>query len=204
MQKDYLDKGLPLPGDYSLEDIKANDHADALAEEAAKRQQVKPQVASDYLFHYGRTKSFQRRFIDILQSLPKRNFLKHSPLIPPPPTPLEDYFITSDHHIQATHNRLTCRNCYNNVSKDQPKTELIAFCNSTCTHPYERAGPTPIGNVKIGKTSTHPSHKLRLYKGLIFCNNCGNFTQGKFLKNLNQSCEAEKSHGKAAKKRISA
>jgi len=55
----------------------------------------------------------------------------------------------------------------------------------------------------IGKTSTHPSHKLRLYKGLIFCNNCGNFTQGKFLKNLNQSCEAEKSHGKAAKKRIS-
>ena len=106
MQQDYLDKGLPLPGDYSLEDIKANDHADALADEAAARQQVKPQVASDYLFHYGRTKSFQRRFIDIIQSLPKRNFSKLSPLIPPPPPPLEDYFQSSPHHIKATSNRI--------------------------------------------------------------------------------------------------
>ncbi len=49
MQEDYLDKGLPIPGDYTLEDIKANDHADALAQEAAKRQQVIPQIASDLL-----------------------------------------------------------------------------------------------------------------------------------------------------------
>ena len=50
MQEDYLDKGLPIPGNYTLEDIKANDHADALAQEAAKRQQVMLQIASDYLY----------------------------------------------------------------------------------------------------------------------------------------------------------
>jgi hypothetical protein len=42
-----------------------------------------------------------------------------------------------------------------------------------------------------------------MYKGLIFCNNCGNFTQGKLLKSLNQPCEEPKPHGKSAKKRIS-
>ena len=57
MQKDYLDKGLPIPGDYTLEDIKANDHADALAEEAAKRQQVMPQVAATDLHHYSKADS---------------------------------------------------------------------------------------------------------------------------------------------------
>ena len=86
MQKDYLDKGLPIPGDYTLEDIKANDHADALAEEAAKRQQVMPQVAATYLHHHFKAKSFQRRFIDIVQSLPKRNFSKLSPHYTPTPS----------------------------------------------------------------------------------------------------------------------
>jgi hypothetical protein len=203
MQEDYLDKGLPIPGDYTLEDIKANDHADALAQEAAKRQQVMLQIASDYLYYYARAKSFQRRFIDIIQSLPKRNFSKLSPIITPPPTPLEDYYQTSPHHIKDSSNRLTCKNCYNTISKNLPKPELIEFCKSPCSHPYDRAGPTPIGTVKIGKTSTHQSHKLRMYKGLFFCNNCGNFTQGKLLKSLNQPCEEPKPHGKYAKKRIS-
>ena len=124
MQKEYLDKGLPIPGDYTLEDIKANDHADALAEEAAKRQQVMPQVASTYLHYYARAKSFQRRFIDIIQSLPKRNFSKLSPIIPPPPTPLEDYYQTSPHHIKDSTNRLTCKNCYNTISKTSTHTRI--------------------------------------------------------------------------------
>jgi hypothetical protein len=203
MQQDYLDKGLPLPGNYTLEDVKANDHADALAQEAAKRQQVSNQTATDYLYYYGLAKSLQRRFIDIIQSLPKRNYSKLSPIINTPPIPLEDYYQTSQHHIKDASNRLTCNNCYNTISKNLPKQQLIDFCRTSCSHPFERAGPTPIGTVKIGKTSTHQSHKLRLYKGLIFCNNCGNYTQGKLLKSLNQPCEEVKPHGKSAKKRIS-
>ena len=69
-------------------------------------------------------------------------------------------------------------------------------------HPFERAGPTPIGTLKIGKTSTHQSHKLRIYKGLIFCKNCGSYTQGQLLKSLSQPCEEGRAHGRSAKKRI--
>jgi len=203
MQEDYLDKGLPLPGNYTEEQIKANDHTDSLADEAAKRQQVSNQTATDYLYYYYLAKSLQRRFIDIMQSLPKRNyFSKLSPIINLPPVPLEDYFQTSQHHIKDACNRLTCKYCYNTISKDLPKQQLIDFCKTTCTHPFERAGPTPIGTLKIGKTSTHQSHKLRIYKGLIFCKNCGSYTQGQLLKALSQPCEEGRAHGKSAKKRI--
>ena len=120
----------------------------------------------------------------------------------PPPPPLEDCIQVSLHNMQDTNNSLTCKNCYNSISKNLPKPQLIEFCKSPCLHPFERAGPAPIGNLKIGKSSTHSSHKLRIYKGLIPCRNCGNLTQGKLLKALSQPCEEAKAHGSRAKKRI--
>ncbi len=43
MQRDLLDKNLPLPEGSSVADVKANDHADVLAGDAAKSQEVMPQ-----------------------------------------------------------------------------------------------------------------------------------------------------------------
>ena len=165
LQQTHLDKDLPLPEGVTLEDVKANDHADVLAGEAADRQEICRNVASDHLYHFYRTKNIQRRLVDIIQSPPKREYTqKLAATIPPPPTPLEEYFHTSQYNIAKRHNTITCSKCYNALSLTNPKSDLIQFCETPCTQHDKLKGPSKLGQVQIGTKDTHPSHTLRMYR----------------------------------------
>ena len=51
LQRTHLDKNLPLPEGITLEDVKANDHADLLAGDAANRHEICFNVATGHLYH---------------------------------------------------------------------------------------------------------------------------------------------------------
>ena len=47
----------------------------------------------------------------------------------------------------------------------------------------------------IGNKHIHVSHKLYRYRGLIFCQRCGNITQGDMAKSLVNKCGPAKAYG---------
>jgi hypothetical protein len=59
LQQSHIDKNLPLPEGITLEDIKANDHTDVLAGDAADRHEICRNVATDDLYHFYRTNKYK-------------------------------------------------------------------------------------------------------------------------------------------------
>ena len=72
LQRTHIGKGKPLPEGLSLTHVRSDDHADNQAGEAATRQVLDRNVATNYFYRFSKTRSFRKRFMDIVHSLHKR------------------------------------------------------------------------------------------------------------------------------------
>jgi hypothetical protein len=189
------------PADVTDIDVAGNDFADVLAGEAAQRHIIDVNVSTQVLYHTFRVNKFQKRFADILISLPHRpKQPKINTFIKPKSDFLNTLIADSPHSVSSSHGRLSCTQCHNSFLKSDPHT--IKWLGSPCVPTPFYQIPLKIAPIHIGNLHTHPSHHLCILKGLIFCKRCGFFTQGNTIKALARSCAAPTAHGVAAKKKL--
>ena len=108
----------------------------------------------------------------------------------------------SVHNITLTQNRFTCTNCKHSLPCNSPTLRDWLKTGCHADHSVTLA-PTPYsGSVQIGRQSSHVSHSLYTYRGIVYCNNCGSMAATSRLGNLAHSCQELKGHGKSVLAKI--
>ena len=183
-----------LPAGVSLTDLMGNNKADLMAGQAASRHCIDLNIAASVLFYSSLIKRIQKRLACILCSLPNRP--KMVPRNPVVKDKIEAVMHRSAHVCFTVNNRVHCARCKSNFSLHTPN--LQDWLNSPCLaigSDIDRPIPIPFDVVHIGKLVIHSSHKLRIYRGLIFCNKCGSISRYSKLGLLAQICEPPKYYG---------
>ena len=110
----------------------------------------------------------------------------------------------SSHSIVVAHDgtSMSCRGCGAKVSS------LANLCKdwlaTSCAVPFDSRNvlmyqQKQLGNsIQVGNSMTHPSHKICIFRGLLFCKICGARGPSKLV-NLSDPCEPAKagSYGRA-------
>ena len=84
---------------------------------------------------------------------------------------------------------MTCRGCSARVNKDNLRGWLVTVCAKPFypnTMGIIKPGILPT-SIQVGKSFTHHSHKIRIYRGLCFCQVCGSRGPSKLV-NLSDRC----------------
>ena len=193
-----------LPEGVSHIDVKGNEHADKLAGNAAQRACVPLHVSASYLYHVGLVKRIQNRITTILINLPHRHD-NHIPKVTKPQrTPLEELISSTSHVIYRDDDRIGCARCHNNFHIKDPGSR--PWLTSQCTKlgsGTDRPIPIPYEEVHIGNKSTHHSHSLFRFKGLVYCNKCGTRGSTKLHK-LGSQCQPPTQYGEDSLKALRA
>ena len=189
------------PADVTDGDVAGNDFADVLAGEAAKRHIIDINVSTQVCYHTARVNKFQKRFADILTSLPNRpKQPKVNSFIKPKSDKLETSIAASPHSVSHIGGRVSCTQCHNSFSSTDPNA--LKWLGTPCIPTPFYHMPLRISPVHIGNQNTHSSHHLFSLRGLIFCKKCGFFTQGATLKRLAAPCNSPTAHGIAARNKL--
>ena len=188
------------PEGVSLLDVRGNRHADVQAGRAAHDHTVPVNVSSTHIYYYSLTRKIQRRLIDIITSLPHRTRLPKppKPFALPEVDPSIQELMQFSQHVPLLHDgRISCARCMNSLPSSGIATKqwLKAPCNAIAS---DRDKPVRLHHttIQIGHLSTHPSHSLTVYRGMLFCNKCGSRGIVK-LRNLARQCEAPGTAGVA-------
>ena len=103
--------------------------------------------------------------------------------------------------------RIACARCFDKlpVKGECTRSWLKGIC-----HKLHKEGdrPVPLVNqtVQLAHQTSHPSHKLYIYRGFIFCYRCGHYGKTRFV-NLARACvppSSQYSHGAKALKALKA
>ena len=136
---------------------------------------------------------------DITINLPQRAKIYNRTNIVNKPLPFADLFATSQHllYYSAEGTRIRCIRCQSQVSL-KPALARKWLSQSCIAIGTDRDKPIPIfQEVTIGTQKVDRSHKLFVYKGLIFCNTCGAYSgTGRKVDYLSFPCEPPKRWGK--------
>ena len=104
----------------------------------------------------------------------------------------------TDHDIKIVNNRYHCTKCLNTFSAKDPASKhwLMTKCTGTQQKGHLVVGnPTKINEIiHLGNKSSHVSHDLYRYRGLVYCNKCGAYGS-KQLSLLANQCEAARTAG---------
>jgi hypothetical protein len=190
-----------LPAGVSLIDLLGNTKADLMAGQAAKRHCVDLNIAASVLFYSALIKRIQKRLACIVCHLPNRP--KLVPKVPIVKDKIEAVMHRSAHVCYTVNNRIFCARCKSNFSLHTPN--ILDWLNSPCLaigSELDRPIPIPYDIIHVGKLTIHSSHKLRIYKGLVFCSKCGSISRYSKLGHLAQICEPPAYYGKGNLSRL--
>jgi len=174
--------------------IAGNGQADRLAGIAADLFQIRDLNITRRVVHYTYlTKRIQTRLATIVCNLPNRP-KQFRYKAPKEAAPSRQALISLSHHsLVLRGNTLFCTVCKSRLSHNSPT--LRAFLGKECEVPraihtvsHHGDRPYPINTtIQIASTSTHSSHKLYSYRGVVFCNVCGCVAQAR-LRGLAKMC----------------
>ena len=192
------------PEGVSICDVLSNSHADVHAGLAATRAQIAEPLASKYIEEFKLASSIQRRLVEVVLSLPKRDteYVVRPPK--PKPVPLEELIARTEHKLFTSGDRQVCTRCLSGFSVKDPciRHWLRLSCRSSMIGSTSRPNPLPHTDAfHIGNQTVHHSHTLRQHKGLIYCKSCG-YLAGTKIHKLAEPCEPPKAYGKRNLKNI--
>ena len=151
--------------------------ADKLADEAARLVQLPMQI--------------QRRLVRIpITNLEKSMYEKKVSVLVSKPK-LSDYIHNTQHNLVSEGNSFRCADCGSFVSKASPN--IVTWLKSECQAlPFDDiAEPLSVPGwyrIQVGNSIPHSSHALHMYRGVLFCYNCGAYGAKK-CKKLAYDCE---------------
>ena len=163
-------------------------------------------VATNIIYYNKLVNSIQKRLATILLWLPARSCTqkKTSDDVPLATRPNRTELLSkTTHKVKLANNRYQCIKCDNSFSAQD--TSLNHWLSTRCpildvppvakghiTHIHK---PIKINDtIHIGNRSSHFSHDLYKYKGLIYCNRCGAHGAKQFVL-LANPCEAARTSG---------
>ena len=181
--------------------MQGNSYADKFASVAADRVRVPLQVATDVVHYYNLVRRIQLRFVAILQQLPQR--IKHKTVSNPKSDKvmLQQKLDESRHVLAREGDRFTCTRCLDSFTIKDPAFQhwLAGVCIQA---PTLSSRPVPLSSLlHIGNSSVHSSHKLQMFKGLVYCNRCGSRATH-HLRRLAFPCRPPGKHGRMTLKCI--
>jgi len=183
------------PVDVSYTDVLGNRHADRLAGLAAAAVQVPNAVSAPYLYHVNLVKKIQRRLVAVTLNLPDKHEKKVEVPKPPkePAKSLSELIAGSQHVISVINSRLKCSSCRSSFKRTDPGLKHWLQCGcipfsaaAFATAPRHVPVDTP---VHMGNQVSHYTHHLFIYRGLVYCNVCGNRGSNDQLRKLARQCE---------------
>ena len=184
----------PRPEGVSVLDVLGNRHADRLAGIAAMAVQVPNSVSTSYIFYVNLVKKIQRRLVAITLNLPDQNNKAvdmPKPITEPAP-PIAELIATSQHEIVVAKSLYSCRNCKSSFKRSDAGFRHWLQCGCVPLHAAstsEAPRHVPMGNpVHMGSQVSHHSHSLFIYKGLVYCNVCGNRGSNNQIRKLAKPC----------------
>ena len=187
------------PLSVSDDDITCNDFADELANKAALRASstIPKPIATNIIYYSNLVTRIQKRLATIIMHLPARGHNKDLQKSQGAPKleKIADLVAHSKHAISFKNNRYFCNLCNNNFRTGDPG--LRPWLKGSCTehNPRDFHRPTKVNEViHMGNSSTHHSHDIYNYRGIIYCNKCGNFGVQHFC-NLARQCQDPKTAG---------
>ena len=188
------------PEGVSLLDVKGNRLADVQAGKAAHDHAVPVNISSTHIYYFSLTRKIQKRLVDIITSLPHRTKLPKPPrpFSPPELDPSIDDLMELTQHVPFLHDgRISCARCMNSLPSSGITTKhwLKTPCNAIASG-KDKPVRLHHSTIQIGHLSTHPTHSLTVYRGILFCNRCGSRGIVK-LRNLARQCEAPGAAGTA-------
>ena len=191
-----------LPAGVSLLDKKGNDLADTQAKKAAKAACVDLSISSPVLYAINLVKRIQNRLATIITQLPNRP--KPLKKTKTPRESVEAVMQRSTHVCYTIANRIVCARCASSFSLSR-KNPCIQWLQSPCLAigaDSDQPVPLAFDFVHIGKQDIHSSHKLCIFKGVVFCNTCGSLSRRRKLGNLGKQCEPPLDYGRNNLKRL--
>jgi predicted HD phosphohydrolase len=165
-----------LPDGVTQFDITANDHADDLAGKAAEACRISDIITAPYIRDVQMIKHIQKRLTTIAMYLPLRE--KQEVTKPPvvPRVTREELLTTTSHNISINGNRYSCTACLSSFSIIDPgcKHWLSIQCVTPASILVQNHIPTKFNDsVHLGNRTSHVTHDLFNYRGIIYCKICG-------------------------------
>ena len=195
----HLSEGKKVrPPEVTDRDIECNDHADNLANIAAAKASlsIPRPIATNIIYYSSLVVRIQKRLANIIMHLPAR---EHNDIKPPSNSvakiSIDELLCSTKHSISRSGNRFFCVACKNNFRKDDPG--LRPWLSSSCSlhNPRDYHKPIRVTEaIHIGNSTSHHSHSLYNYRGVIYCNKCGYFGVKQF-QHLAKQCQAPKLAG---------
>ncbi len=106
---------------------------------------------------------------------------------------MKELIRASQHKVTVEGNYMRCTNCAALVPKSTAKEWLVTSCGQSSS---DGAGAVKSCDpVQVKKLSTHPTHKLCTFKGIVFCNRCG-CRSISHLRKLRIPCKPPTEHGR--------
>ena len=185
----------PRPDDVSLDDIYGNDFADQQAKIAAKGHALPLSVTARAVYYHKLISRIQLRLISVAINLPNRPHRAKQAFPRVVGDPIDSLIAKSEHVIHRSNNRISCLRCCNSFAiKDSGvKPFLAQKCNAMGSD-KDQPVPVPLEVKHIGNKSTHVSHKLSMFRGLVFCAKCGMRGPTKLV-NLSKPCLEPNEYG---------
>ena len=158
-------------------------------------------VSAPYLHYVRLVRRIQHRLATIVCNLPSRERvdLSWSRVTKVPKTHFADLLTSTTHVINCQDKLVKCMRCLSSMHKLNPNLQL--WLNSPCLavgSSCDRPVPLPYDIVHAGHASTHVSHSLYKYRGLIYCNKCGNRGELNKLRKLSRQCLPPTQYGLAS------
>ena len=176
--------------------IQGNAQADRLAESAAKFATIPPDIASPILMRLRQIRLVQRRLSHIICNLPSRTKTTKEKSIKNPALSIEGLAEQSQHLVCFGSTRVVCTKCHQSHSLSS-ETRAKKWLQTTCQAPTDDSYP-PNTKITIGNRTTHPSHRLAVKHGLVYCRYCGCYSAGTHISKLADPCRPRTMHGEKA------
>ena len=197
MPSHLLETGHTPPESVSRIDILANDLADKQAGKAAKRHEISLNISTSFIYYHYLARRIQKRLSKIITCLPNRHKRKVPKQMYKISPSLEDRFADSLHFPFLDHGKVRCARCLDCLPSFGPT--LCKWLKSECINlDFETDRPTPYPKefIQIGKQTSHPSHRLCQFNGLIFCRRCGYYGKNRMI-HLASPCDRPGQQGLA-------
>ena len=183
------------PSDVTHFDVLANDQADHHAGKAADLAQVPDCIAANHIYYIDLITKIQKRLAVILISLPQRQAKKVEKEKAASRVKLDDLLKETSHTLIFVGTRMRCSKCLSSFSTADPVSKhwLTTKCVpevSAVTLQQVLQNPIPINQpIHAGNQLSHSTHKLKNYKGIIYCSKCGARSGTNQIRYLAKSCE---------------
>ncbi len=199
----HLDTKTERPAHVMELDIQGNAHADTHCKDMARIVCVPLNVSAPVLYYYAIIKRIQHRLATILINLPHRD-RPHKVRCPRHVFPLASAIADSTHVLFAQGNRQCCARCRSSFHVGDP--HIKKWLATSCTaigQSHDKPVPVCFDSIHLGRNNTHATHKLYVFRGLVFCNKCG-MRSATQLNKLSKPCLPPTPYGEATIKSINA